>query len=48
MKAPVFVDNREAVTELPSMSCQLISLVVSPEDKVLRVETVSDRKRKAA
>ena len=38
MKAPVFCDNRESVTDLPRLSCQMISLVVSPEDKVLRVE----------
>lgn len=38
MRAPVFVDNRESVSDLPEMGCQLISLVVSPEDKVLRVE----------
>lgn len=38
MRAPVFVDNRESVTDLPEMNCQLISLVVSPEDKILRIE----------
>jgi hypothetical protein len=38
MKAPVFCDNRESVTDLPKMDCQLISLVVSPEDKTLRIE----------
>jgi cell division protein FtsB len=38
MRAPVFVDNRESVSDLPEMGCQLISLVVSPEDKILRVE----------
>jgi hypothetical protein len=37
MKAPMFVDNREAVTDLPEMGCQVISLVVSPEDKELRI-----------
>lgn len=35
----VFVDNRESVTEIPEMQAQVISLIVSPEDKVLRVET---------
>jgi hypothetical protein len=38
MKAPVFIDNRESVTEIPEMGCQVISLVVSPEDKTLRIE----------
>jgi DNA repair exonuclease SbcCD ATPase subunit len=35
---PVWIDNRESVTELPDISGQLISLVVSPEDKTLRIE----------
>lgn len=42
MRAPVFCDNRESVTDLPEMGCQVISLVVSPEDKTLRVETVEE------
>lgn len=32
----IFVDGRESVTELPPMKAQVISLVVSPEDKELR------------
>ena len=36
---PVWVDNRESVTSLPEMDCQLISLFVSEKDKALRVET---------
>ena len=36
--APIFVDNREAVTELIETSAQVISLVVSAPDKTLRVE----------
>jgi len=35
--APVFIDNRESVTILPDIDAQVISLVVSPEDKQLRV-----------
>jgi len=35
----VFVDNRESVTEIPEMQAQVISLIVSPEDTVLRVES---------
>lgn len=46
--APVFVDNRESVTELPDMACQIISLIVSPADPVLRVETIKKDKRLAA
>lgn len=36
--APIFVDNRESVTILPATDSQLVSLIVSPEDEVLRVE----------
>lgn len=32
---PCWVDNRESVTVLPEMKCQMISLVVSPEHKEL-------------
>lgn len=35
---PVFVDNRESVTDIGEWNGQLINLYVSPEDKVLRVE----------
>ncbi|WP_094603435.1 hypothetical protein SPSIL_014850 [Sporomusa silvacetica DSM 10669] len=36
--APIFVDNREAVTQLIETKAQVISLVVSKPDKALRVE----------
>lgn len=36
---PVFVDNRESCTNIPTMDCQVISLVVSPTDTELRIET---------
>jgi len=36
--APIFVDNREAVTQLIETKAQVISLVVSKSDKALRVE----------
>lgn len=36
--APIFLDNRESVTEIPKTESQVISLVVSPKDKKLRVE----------
>lgn len=38
MRAPIFVDNAEAVTKLIESESQLISLVVSEKDKQLRVE----------
>ena len=37
-RAPVWADNRESIVILPEMDCQVISLVVSGEDKKLRVE----------
>lgn len=35
---PVFIDNAEATTTLPQMNCQMIRLVVSEQDKSLRVD----------
>lgn len=35
---PVFIDNRESVTEIPEMKCQIINLYVSEADKKLRIE----------
>lgn len=40
---PVFIDNAESVVELPEMDCQLIRLIVSGEDKVLRIESSDKR-----
>jgi DNA repair exonuclease SbcCD ATPase subunit len=40
-KAPIFVDNSEAVTKLIETDSQVISLVVSEVDKQLRVETAN-------
>jgi DNA repair exonuclease SbcCD ATPase subunit len=37
-QAPIFIDNRESVTELIDVNSQLISLIVSKQDKELRVE----------
>jgi len=39
LQAPIFVDNAEAVCELMDMDAQVIRLVVSEKDIVLRVET---------
>lgn len=36
---PVFIDNRESVTDLPQTDLQVISLVVNPLDKTLRIES---------
>lgn len=38
VSAPIFVDNSEAVTKLIDVKSQVIQLVVSEQDKVLRVE----------
>lgn len=35
--APIFIDNRESVTELIPTQSQVINLIVSPEDKKLRI-----------
>lgn len=40
IQAPIFIDNAEAVTKLIDTNSQLISLVVSEQDKQLRVEKV--------
>lgn len=37
ISAPIWVDNRESITLLPDTETQLINLIVSPEDKKLRV-----------
>jgi exonuclease SbcC len=34
--APIFLDNRESVTEIPETESQVINLIVSPADKKLR------------
>ena len=36
--APCWLDNRESVTNIPETNCQIINLIVSPNDKVLRIE----------
>lgn len=51
MSVPVFVDNAESVTKLIDPGTQLIRMVVSEPDKVLRIEVDSDteaRGRKSA
>jgi len=46
--APIFVDNAEAVTELAGTNAQVISLVVSKQDKKLRVVCESSKAKGAA
>ena len=36
--APIFIDNKESVTELADVDAQVIGLIVSAQDKKLRVE----------
>lgn len=35
---PVFIDNREGITEIGDTPGQVVNLIVSPEDKKLRIE----------
>ncbi|MEN6475930.1 MAG: hypothetical protein ABFD81_18085 [Syntrophaceae bacterium] len=45
--APIFVDNAESIVELPEIDCQLIRLIVSGEDKTLRIEAQPQTKKAA-
>lgn len=38
--APIIIDNRESVTEIPETNCQIFNFFVSPNDKKLRLETL--------
>lgn len=42
LSVPMFCDNAESVVELLHPDCQMIRLVVSAEDKILRVERTGD------
>lgn len=42
--APVFIDNREGIIDLIDTDSQIINLIVSKEDKVLRVEVNEELK----
>ncbi|MDR1332784.1 MAG: hypothetical protein LBK07_11860, partial [Tannerella sp.] len=35
--APIFIDNRESVTNIPEVPAQVINLVVDPNEKELRI-----------
>lgn len=39
LSAPIFIDNRESVTELIDIDAQVIGLIVSEQDKELRMST---------
>lgn len=43
MASAVFIDNRESCTDIPAMDCQIVNLVVSSRDKVLRVEMETNK-----
>ena len=43
INAPIFIDNRETVVELEPSKSQIISLIVSGEDKVLRFEKEGEK-----
>lgn len=40
VSVPVWLDNRESVSEIPVIDGQIINLFVSPQDKELRIEVV--------
>lgn len=35
--APIFIDNRESVTEIPAIDCQIINLIVNEHEKTLKI-----------
>ena len=41
---PVWIDNRESIIDLPEMPGQIISMIVSAQDKELRIENQETRK----
>lgn len=47
-RVPIFVDNAEAVTHITEMDAQVISLVVSEQDKQLRIEAQSSKESDVA
>jgi len=48
VQAPIFVDNAESVTKLIDIDAQVISLIVSEQDKKLRIETDSEKESEVA
>lgn len=48
VSCPIWIDNRESIIDLPEIDAQVISLIVSEKDPVLRVETITEKERKSA
>lgn len=48
ISAPIFIDNREGVTEIIETDAQLINFYVSPKDEQLRIETFNKSQTKVA
>lgn len=48
VKVPVWIDNAESVTKLIDIDAQIISLIVSEQDKQLRIETKSEKESEVA
>ena len=46
-RPPIFIDNAESVTDIPSTTAQQIRLIVSKPDKALRVETSEPKIKEA-
>lgn len=46
--APCFIDNAEAINQLPDVNCQVISLYVSADDEALRIVPVGQTEREVA
>ncbi len=44
---PIFIDNKEAVTQLIDVRAQVIALVVSEKDKKLRIESAANKVKEA-
>ena len=42
VRAPIFIDNAESITELPEIKSQTLALFVSKKDKKLRIEESED------
>jgi DNA repair exonuclease SbcCD ATPase subunit len=47
IQTPIFIDNCESITDLPTMEAQIIRLVVSAEDKELRI-VIKNKEQAAA
>lgn len=48
VQAPIFIDNSEAVTQIIDVDAQVIKLIVSEQDKQLRIEINPDKESEVA